>query len=54
MTFGRDTFYGAWDLPAADALALFRSAITVSSLTEDAKEGIAAFLEKRKPTWSGR
>jgi enoyl-CoA hydratase/carnithine racemase len=54
MKFGRDTFYSAWDMPAADALSLFRAAITVSSHTEDAAEGIAAFLDKRAPTWSGR
>ena len=22
--------------------------------TDDAREGVAAFLERRKPTWSGR
>lgn len=54
MSFGRDTFYSAWDMSAPQALALFRSAITVSANTEDAAEGIAAFLEKRPPSWSGR
>jgi 1,4-dihydroxy-2-naphthoyl-CoA synthase len=29
-------------------------AIACNVLTEDAQEGIAAFLEKRKPTWKGR
>lgn len=29
-------------------------AIAIINATQDAKEGVAAFLEKRPPTWSGR
>ena len=27
---------------------------TITTLTEDSREGIAAFAEKRKPHWTGR
>lgn len=36
------------------ALRDLREGIVLTSSTEDAKEGIRAFFEKRKPEWSGR
>jgi enoyl-CoA hydratase/carnithine racemase len=54
MKLGRDSFYAVWDRPADDALALLQSMLTITSQTEDAAEGIAAFAEKREPKWKGR
>jgi enoyl-CoA hydratase/carnithine racemase len=54
MKLGRDSFYGAWDLAAEEALRLLHPMLTVTASTEDAAEGIAAFVEKREPRWSGR
>jgi enoyl-CoA hydratase/carnithine racemase len=54
MKLGRDSFYAVWDQSAADALKLLHSMLTITSYTEDAAEGIAAFAEKRDPQWKGR
>ncbi|HEY4378138.1 MAG TPA: enoyl-CoA hydratase/isomerase family protein [Acidimicrobiales bacterium] len=54
MKLGRDSFYGAWDLAADEALRLLHPMLTITASTEDAAEGIAAFVEKRPPEWTGR
>jgi enoyl-CoA hydratase len=40
-------------LPFADAQALEADLFGMMASTEDTKEGLAAFLAKRKPTWKG-
>jgi methylglutaconyl-CoA hydratase len=37
-----------------EAVAYTESQIALLAMTEDAKEGVAAFAEKRKPVWTGR
>ena len=54
VKLGRDSFYAVWDKAAADALAYLHPMLTVTTLTEDAQEGLAAFAEKRPPVWRGR
>jgi enoyl-CoA hydratase/carnithine racemase len=51
---GRDAFYAVWDMAAEDALAHLHAMLTLTTQTEDAAEGINAFLEKRPPRWTGR
>jgi enoyl-CoA hydratase/carnithine racemase len=36
------------------SMRYLREMIVLTSRTEDAQEGIRAFFEKRKPTWTGR
>jgi len=38
----------------AEALAYGEGQIAVLAMTEDAREGMAAFNEKRSPAWTGR
>ncbi len=37
-----------------EAIAYTESQIALMAMTEDAKEGLASFNEKRKPVWTGR
>jgi enoyl-CoA hydratase/carnithine racemase len=51
MRLGRDSFYAVWDQSAADALRLLHPMLSVAVGLDDAAEGIAAFMEKRPPSW---
>lgn len=51
MQVGRDAFYGTWDLPADEALSLLHGLLSETAESEEAAEGIAAFLDKRAPAW---
>lgn len=51
LKLGRDSFYNALDLSAQEALAMLHPLLSVVASGEEAKEGIAAFTEKRPPDW---
>ena len=53
MKLGRTSFYDVWGRSAAEALAVLHPMLTITAGSDDAAEGIAAFLEKRDPDWSG-
>lgn len=54
VKLGRDSFYATWDQAAADALDQLHPLLTVATLTDEAREGLRAFAEKRPPAWEAR
>ena len=48
---GKQTLYAQLDRPEADAYAIAVEVMASMSQTAGAKEGMAAFLEKRHPVW---
>jgi enoyl-CoA hydratase/carnithine racemase len=51
---GKSTLYAQLDLPLAEAYRLAVEAMAAATQTADAQEGMASFLEKRRPVWTGR
>jgi len=54
LRLGRDSFYKQQDMDFRAALAYLHSQFTLVTLTDDSKEGIKAFFEKREPEFRGR
>ena len=48
---GKQTLYAQLDRPEADAYAIALEVMAAMSQTPGAREGMAAFLEKRQPVW---
>jgi enoyl-CoA hydratase len=53
MRLGHDAIYRQQDMAIDDALEYLRSQLSLTFSTEDIKEGVAAFFEKREPEWKG-
>ncbi len=54
LAMGKKAFYTQIEMDEPRAYEFAGGVITVNLMTDDAQEGIKAFLEKRKPTWKGR
>jgi enoyl-CoA hydratase len=52
LALGRAAFFGTQDLSLDAALDVLHVGLTSVAMTEDAQEGVTAFLEKRAPRWS--
>ena len=48
---GKEAFYRQYEMTLSDAYDYTSQVMTENSLADDAKEGIASFLEKRQPFW---
>jgi enoyl-CoA hydratase len=54
MRLGKDALYAQQDLDFEEALEYLRAELQRALATDDAREGVAAFFEKREPRWTGR
>jgi enoyl-CoA hydratase/carnithine racemase len=54
VAIAKEAFYATLELDHAKALPYLRDLLTIVARSEDAREGVAAFLAKRPPRWTGR
>jgi enoyl-CoA hydratase len=54
MRLGKDALYRQLDMGFEDAMDYLRAQLTLAQSTDDIREGVTAFFEKREPVWTGR
>ena len=54
IKIGKQAFYKQLEMPLRKAYAYTSKMMTLNMMAMDAKEGISAFLEKRKPKWKNK
>tara|TARA_B100001057_G_scaffold470856_1_gene532588 strand:- start:791 stop:1561 length:771 start_codon:yes stop_codon:yes gene_type:complete len=54
IKIGKQTFYKQLEMPLRKAYSYTSKMMTVNMMAMDAKEGISAFLEKRRPVWKNK
>lgn len=54
VKLAKQAVHKAYELPMSEAVDLERKLFYLLFATEDAKEGISAFVEKRRPTFQGK
>ena len=54
IKIGKQTFYKQLEMPLSKAYSYTSKMMTLNMMAMDAKEGISAFLEKRKPVWKNK
>ncbi len=54
IKIGKQAFYKQLEMPLRKAYAYTSRMMTINMMAMDAKEGISAFLEKRKPKWKNK
>jgi len=54
VKLGKDALYAQQDMAFGEALEYERTQLAIALTTQDVREGVAAFMERREPTWTGR
>lgn len=54
IALGKSSFYATDGMDVDTALDHLHIGLTAASFTDDAREGVQAFLDKRDPEWTGR
>jgi len=54
IKIGKQAFYKQLEMPLRKAYTYTSKMMTLNMMSMDAKEGISAFLEKRKPKWKNK
>ena len=54
LSLGKHAFYSQVDLDERSAYGYAKEVIAINCMTEDAFEGMSAFIEKRNPVWSNK
>jgi enoyl-CoA hydratase/carnithine racemase len=54
VKLGKDALYAQQDMSFGEALEYQRAQLALALSTQDVREGVAAFMERREPTWTGR
>jgi enoyl-CoA hydratase/carnithine racemase len=54
MKLGKDAINDSRDMALPEALSALQARLALAFTTEDIREGVGAFLEKRDPEWRMR
>ena len=54
IKIGKKAFYKQLEMPLKKAYTYTSKMMTLNMMSMDAREGISAFLEKRKPNWKNK
>ena len=54
LALGKQSFYAQIEREEKQAYDYAKEAMALNAMTEDAREGISAFLQKRPPKWKGK
>ncbi len=54
VAIGKQAYYTQVDLDQPKAYAYAKEVMSLNAMAADAQEGMGAFLEKRKPCWTGK